>query len=80
MTNFGYFVLFLVLYSLFRRAEIFLGVILVLQAAAVHVSVDNLDVVGHVARLVEGMALCQPFAAPCFYLPSGCWRRGDLSN
>ena len=37
--------------------------ILVLQAAAaVHVGVDNFDVVSHVARLVEGMAPCKPFA------------------
>ena len=36
--------------------------VLVLQAvAAMHVDVDNLDVVWHVDRLVQGMAPCKPF-------------------
>ena len=46
--------LFLVLYSLFRRAE-FWGVIVALQAAdGIHLGVDNLGVVRHVGRLIDG--------------------------
>ena len=57
MGSVGYFVLFLVLCRQFSG----LGYILVLQAAAaVHVGVDNLNVVRHVGRLVEGTAPGKP--------------------
>ena len=51
------FVLFLGLSSLFRELKMW-GVILALQSSgAVHLGVDNLSVVRHVGRLLEGMVL-----------------------
>ena len=47
-------VLFLVLYRLFRETELW-EVILALQAAdGIHLGVDNLGVVRHVGRLLDG--------------------------
>ena len=44
-----------------QRAELW-GVILALQcSSAVHLGVDNLNVVRHVSRILEGRVLCRPF-------------------
>ena len=44
-----------------QRAE-FLGVILLLQAAAaVQIGIDNLDVVRHEDRIIQGLVPCKPF-------------------
>ena len=54
------FVLFLVHCSLFKRAE-FWGVILALQANdGVHLGADNLGVVRHVGRLLDGKTASRP--------------------
>ena len=60
-------VLFLVLYSLFRGAELW-GVILALQVSrGVHLGVDNLNVVRHVGRMLDNNLGSLPFQV----LPDG---------
>ena len=44
-----------------QRSELW-GVILALQcSSAVHLGVDNLNVVRHVSRVLEGRVSCRPF-------------------
>ena len=44
-----------------QRAELW-GVILALQcSSAVHLGVDNLNVVRHVSRILDGRVACRPF-------------------
>ena len=66
-----------------QRAELW-GVILALQcSSAVHLGVDNLNVVRHVSRILEGRVPCRPFEHTfdgiCLLSLKGWFTRGVFS-